>query len=244
MKYIAQIVAAILLLASRESVAAERITVVADLWAPYVTIENGQVSGVSTDIVLSALEKANIPYHLQIMPWSRAYEMALNDKNVLIYTLVRTEERLNKFKWAGKLHPNVPAYLYGLKSSKIGPINSLQDAKEYSVAAPRSSYSVQKLLSLGFQTQKNIVETKDGETAFKMMISNHVDLIAEASSHMDFLLKQSNTSLDLVKAYIQIEDVELYTAFSLKTDDQLVEKLTRAIRAIKAEKSKAVPTTD
>ncbi|MCG8490927.1 MAG: transporter substrate-binding domain-containing protein [Sneathiellales bacterium] len=244
MKYIAQIVVAIFLLASRESLAAERITVVADLWAPYVTVEDGKVSGISTDLVLRALKKADIPYTLRILPWSRAYEMALNEKNILIFTLVRTQERLRKFKWAARLHPNVPAFLYGLKSSRIGPINSLQDAKKYSVAAPRSSYSAQRLIASGFQSQKNFVETKDGETAFKMMINSRVDLLAEASSHMDILLKQSNISPDRVKAYIQIEDVELYTAFSLKTEDKLVEKFTRAIKAVKTELNRTAPTTE
>jgi len=244
MKYLAQIVTAVFVLVSRESVAEERITVVADFWAPYVTMEDGEVSGISTDIVLSALKKAKIPYTLRMLPWPRAYEMALEDKNTLIFALVRTEERLRKFKWVERLHPSVPAYLYGLKSSKIGTINSLQDAKKYSVAATRSSYSAQRLIASGFQPKKNFVETKDGETAFKMMINSRVDLLAEASSHINALLKQSNMPLNLVEAYFKIEDAELFTAFSMKTEDHLVDKLRRAIQAIKIEKSKAAPTTE
>ncbi len=50
--------------------------------------------------------------------WARAYEIALHEKNVLIYSIKRTSERESLFKWVGVIVP-IDFYFYALAESPI-----------------------------------------------------------------------------------------------------------------------------
>jgi polar amino acid transport system substrate-binding protein len=45
------------------------------------------------------MEASGLDYKIELLPWVRAYNMALNRDNVLIYTITRTTERENLFHW-------------------------------------------------------------------------------------------------------------------------------------------------
>jgi len=70
---------------------------------PLQYIKNGKVVGKTTQLINQISESSNFKTNIKILPWARAYQTALNQKNMFIYPLVRTAERESKFIWIGKM---------------------------------------------------------------------------------------------------------------------------------------------
>ena len=49
--------------------------VITEDFPPMNYMEKGEIKGISTAIVKKVLERANIPYTLELLPWARGYEI-------------------------------------------------------------------------------------------------------------------------------------------------------------------------
>jgi len=72
---------------------------------PLVFRHDGDVRGYAAEVVTAALKEAGIDYSLEVLPWSRAFDRALKDRNVFIFPMVRTPEREGNFTWIQPLAP-------------------------------------------------------------------------------------------------------------------------------------------
>lgn len=81
---------------------------------------------------------------LGIYPWARAYQMAQDAPNVLIYSIGRNEQREALFKWVGVIAP-YDVYLYRLKSRPEVKVLSMNDIRNYRVGAVRDDIRAQHL---------------------------------------------------------------------------------------------------
>src|SRR5690606_13549359 len=104
-----------------------QIQVVTEVSPPHQTLEQGKVKGVSTELVQAILNEANIPAEIAIYPWARAYHIAVNQPDTLIYTMARTPEREHKFHWIGP----VASYNFSFIALDNPPfeLHTLEDAR-------------------------------------------------------------------------------------------------------------------
>ncbi|MDJ0884629.1 MAG: hypothetical protein QNJ48_10730 [Desulfobacterales bacterium] len=87
-------------------------------WPPYNFMKDGEVVGLSTDLVKKAvLARAEINCRLEVWPRKRAYTTTLKQPYTLLYTTSRTAQREHLFKWIGPLYPR-QLHLFKLKSRK------------------------------------------------------------------------------------------------------------------------------
>ncbi|MCR8354495.1 amino acid ABC transporter substrate-binding protein, partial [Pseudomonas aeruginosa] len=64
--------------------------------------KNDGISGISTDTVRAACERAQIECQLILrFPWDRVYQQALSEPGYGVFSTARTPEREDKFKWVG-----------------------------------------------------------------------------------------------------------------------------------------------
>ena len=116
----------------------EEIHVCTENWPPYYYEINGEIKGISTAIVKAVLKEAGLNYTINVYPWARAYDMALNDKNVLIYTIARTPEREKLFKWVGEITPADSIIAYKLKKRGDIIVKTVQDLKKYKIGVVKA----------------------------------------------------------------------------------------------------------
>lgn len=83
------------------SVFSLEISLVTEEYPPYYYLENNKVIGISAEITGAVSKEARIPYTITLYPWARAYAMALHNRNVLIFSLARSPDREDLFKWVG-----------------------------------------------------------------------------------------------------------------------------------------------
>ena len=70
-----------------------------DLW-PLNYLQDGELKGKSAQVVLSALEKSGLSYQLEVLPWPRAFKIATEQPNTVIFqSFERIKENSNFTGW-------------------------------------------------------------------------------------------------------------------------------------------------
>jgi len=208
----------------------DKIEVVTEKYPPFQWEENGKIVGPSAQIIEAIIKKVGIEYTLDIYPWARAYKIAQNRKNVLIYSITRSEKREKLFKWVGALSSH-KVYFWKLKSKKDINIKTLDDAKQFFIAGVRKDAKTQYLTNKGFE---NIAIVHSTDIAINLLFSNKVSLLIE---NEDLPLQVKKLGYDFNEMekvyYLEGFSQELFVAFSLMTDGVLVEKFKKALEELK-----------
>ena len=209
----------------------QSIQIVTEEFPPYNFKKNGNITGVSTEVVRAALQKANITFKINMYPWKRAYNMALKKENILIYTISRTPAREDLFKWVGEIAPT-GSCLFALTTSDI-QINTLDDAKKYTIGTVREDVRDQFFKGKGF---KNIRSGNSYEQNFTKLLKKRIDLWAMAELVAYHIVKKLGNSSNIIKKVYYLEEVsksKYYMAFSKNTPDDIVNKVRNALEQLK-----------
>jgi len=212
---------------------AQKIMVVTENNPPYQEIVNGQAGGICTEIVKAVLEEANIDHDIKVFPWARAYKMALSYDNVLIYSIARSPKREELFHWIGAIIP-FSVYLYKLKESNL-QINSLEDAKNYSIGVIREGFRHQFFLKKGFVEDVNLHPVNDFMQNILKIQTGRVDFLPFDEMGFEAKAKVNNVDISRFEKTFKLDEMStyLYLALSKKTSHNLVEQLTKALEDVK-----------
>ena len=211
---------------------AQAIQVVTEEYPPYNYSENGAVLGFCTDVVKEVLKRANLDYSIQSHPWSKSYEMAQSQPNVLIYSIARNVEREPLFKWVDVI-ARTEVYFFKLRSRVDIKIKTFDDIKQYRIGAVRDDFRAQWLSKQGVASQLNLVP--DDSQNMRNLFDRKIDLfpIGELVAY-NIAHREGRAFNDLEKTmYVKDMSADLYMAFSGQTPDVVVEKCKKALFSIK-----------
>ncbi|WDE07986.1 transporter substrate-binding domain-containing protein [Thalassomonas viridans] len=214
----------------------EVITVVTEDWPPYsYLLPNNEVSGIATSKVKQILEKANIEYTLSLYPWGRSYEMALTQKNVLIYSIYRHAKREASFQWICPLLPKVKLHFFALAKNKYIQIDNIEDAMKFTVGVARKEIAATLLREKGFTDGKNMYFSVNDDINLQQLLKGKVEVIVSTMPSIKMRLENMSQDFSQVKAFY-LEELNVATencmAFGLRTSGELVEKVRQALKAV------------
>ncbi|XOV80185.1 MAG: substrate-binding periplasmic protein [Aestuariibacter sp.] len=200
---------------SAETISEYRI--VMELSPPQQTLENGEITGDIPEKVRSAFSKANIPFRLEMYPWNRALELAKTEPNVFIVNIARTPERESLFKWVQVIH----RYQLGLvalddRSDLI--IESLDDAKHYTIAVQRGDIAYQYLQNNGFSTVNNLFVTADITESWRLLSANKVDFVIDDPDNLAAMAKKTLADGQKATFVYPLEELALDTWLAAHKD--------------------------
>ena len=212
--------------------AENRLEVVTEEWPPYNYTVDGKLTGFSTEVVEATLKRAGLSYLLRLGVWEGAYQRALTQKNVLIYTLARTPERESLFYWIGPLAPR-QVNLYKLKSRTNININQLSDAKNYVTGLVKNDALHVFFKSKGFVDGQNLQAVDDQALNIKMLFAGRIDFISDSALSLSWMLSNEGLSFDkLEKVLVLIDGGGYYLALNRSSDKALVEKIQKAFENV------------
>ena len=214
----------------------QTIQIVTEEYPPYNYEENGNIAGVSTDVVNAVLKEVKSKARINLYPWPRAYDMALNNENTMIYSISRTVEREHLFKWVGEVAP-ANNFLFSLKTRTDIKVHTLDDARKYKIGTVLDDVADLYLIKKGFVAGKNIERAPNYELNMKKLLGKRLDLWFSAELVANYLLTKNgyipNETVSKVFLMEEISQVGLYMAFSKKTSDAIVQQYKTAIEKIK-----------
>ena len=212
---------------------AQEVKIVTEEYPPYNYTENGKVTGVSTDVVHAILDKLGQDSEINVNPWARSYDLALEQPNVMIYSISRTEQREDLFKWVGDIAP-VGFYLISRKGG-VG-VASLEQAKSYVVGTVRDDVIEQYLIEQGFEVGVNIDRTSSHVSNLKKLMAGRIDIIAVSDLTAAYHLRQLGYDPEKIlgeKVLLEPISVPMFMAFNLATPDETVASYQGALDALK-----------
>ena len=212
------------------------LNVLTEDFAPFNYIENGKITGFSTEIVDRLLEKTGfqpVRGKTLLWPWKRAYQTALEEDNVMLFTTTRTPEREDLFKWVGPLYPR-EQWIFKLKERTDIKISSLEEAKRYRIVDVKNSANYQFLLKHGFEAGKNLITTNTWDSKIKMLMGGRVELASYIPLELAYRLRQIGKKYDKVEPlFLASGDLWYYVAFSKGTPDEIVNRFQQVLNTMK-----------
>ena len=211
----------------------ETLQIVTEEYSPYNYMEDGKIVGLSTEIVEATVSKAGFEKTLKLYPWPRAYKMVLKDKNTLIYTITRNEEREKSFKWVGPIAPRA-IVIYKLKTRDDIKVNTLEDAKKYKIGVVRDGAFNKELQSKGFVIGKNLMVVATEKLNIRKLYKGRIDLFGAVPISLAYQSKKEGFDFNkLTEVYKVPSNTAYYMALNLKTSDEIVNKLQVALDGLK-----------
>lgn len=203
-----------------------QLVIVTGEYPPFNYTEKGTVRGLSTKIVRSLLGTLEIDARIISYPWARSFKKASEEKNILIYPLVRTQEREEAFEWIGVVARG-KTYLYSLQRRRDIDLQTLDDAKKFSVGVLRDAVRFRYLEKKAFT---KLVEDSSPRASAQKLILGWIDLWAvDETTAYHSLSMMGYDPRRLVQRQFPL-DIELdgYLAFSKNSDKELVESFKKA----------------
>lgn len=210
---------------------ANEIKIVTEEFPPYdFRGKDGRVEGFATEVIKEVLSDLEVSAQVDILPWARAFKMASENPNTMLFSVVRTEERERLFYWVGVVC-EVRSFLYKLKSRKDIVAEKLSDLENYRIGVVRGWAGQKYLLKNNFSL---LEEVADSDQNILKLISGRVDLIEDYEANTIFRIKKLGFDPNLVeKVYFNKEiSGPLYAVFNTETPVDTVDRFKRAFALV------------
>ncbi len=219
MKKLLLLAAAMFLLAGQSVLSAE-LTILTENLPPLNYVDNGVLVGPSVEIVREIQRRVGSEEEIQVYPWARAYKMALEDENIILFGMTYTKVRHDKFKWVGPLATKRDI-LVAQKGSGI-KIKDLEDAKKVKrIGTLRDDTRGRLLQSQGFT---NLEPVSDEQFNAKKLAMGRIDLWAYKIPGLRTVCDLADVDHTAFEEVYHLREIDLMIAFSKKTSDAIVQK--------------------
>ncbi len=219
MKKLFILVASVFLVSVQPVLSAE-LTILTENLPPLNYVENGVLVGPSVEIVKEIQKRVRSQEQIQVYPWARAYKIALEDENVILFGMTHTKVRQDKFKWVGPLATKRDI-LVAKKGSGI-KINSLEDAKKVKrIGTLREDTRGRMLKRHGFT---NLEPVSDEQLNAKKLALGRIDLWAYKIPGLRTVCDLAGVDYTEFEEVYHLREMDLMIAFSKKTSDSIVQK--------------------
>ncbi|WP_448550300.1 substrate-binding periplasmic protein [Thalassotalea fusca] len=209
-----------------------------EVYAPYnfVDGQTGQISGFSNDIVKALIAHAGDQDNatIEIYPWARIYYMAQHLENVGIFSMVRSKAREKMFKWVGVLYyPD--AYIWKLRARTDIQVHNKADLKRYKTVVINDGIDYQILTrEYGLSIDDHLLAITSTEQKLLMLTSGRAELFEYGELALRWKMHLMGIDFSTVEKVMPVPEMtSLSLAFSLKTDDAIVNKYRQALADIK-----------
>ena len=230
MKNLITAIASIFLFSAQSLFSAE-LTILTENLPPLNYVKDGELVGPSIEIVKEIQRRVGSHDKIQVYPWARAYKMALEDENVILFGMTYTKVREDKFKWVGPLATKRDI-LVAQKGSGI-KVKDLEDAKKVKrIGTLRDDTRGRLLERHGFN---NLEPVSDEQLNAKKLALGRIDLWAYKIPGLRTVCDLAGVDYTQFEEVYHLREIDLMIAFSKKTSDSIVQKWRTAFNQMVAD---------
>jgi len=175
----------------------------------------------------------NFSIVVEVLPLAEALKAAEKGPKVVLYSLNRTTEREELFKWVGPIGDYEQVFYARADSNFI--FDDLDDAKKLGkIAVYKGDAGAHYLQAQGF---KNLVEFQSDVEALQQLAGGEVDLWLGNRAGLSIVAAEAGVDLsELIKVPAIIIHANLFIAFSKDVEDEVVQAWQAALDRLKEER--------
>jgi polar amino acid transport system substrate-binding protein len=203
---------------------------------PYNYQENGTIQGMSVDLLGAVTENMGNKVsseEIHLVPWAEGYQAVLTQNNTVLFSMARTSEREDLFKWAGPVYTNRKV-LFAMPDRGIS-IEEPEDLTGYRIGVITDDVAIQYLLDIGVN-QSQIVTEGDVYTLIDALDSGEIDLWAYPEASGSYFAKQATGNYNSYTVVYQLHTQDTYYAFSKDVPDFVVQSFQQALDTVRDQK--------
>ena len=204
-------------------------------YPPFNYVENGTIRGIAVDLLLGVfgqMDNTISSDHIRVLPWSRAYEIALTRNNTAIFSTVRLAGREDSFKWAGPLGSERKV-IFANRGSDI-KISGPEDLEKYRIGVVRDDAAFTQLRALGLDAS-NIVEMGNVQAIISLMQEETIDLWCYGDLAGRYFTENETGDPSYFEVVYTLDCEDLYFAFNKNTPDRIVDAFQAALDHLRYE---------
>jgi len=191
---------------------------------PYNYSHQGELSGFSFELLELIYDHLGQPVpEVKILPWPRAYVMAQYQPNSVLFSTIKTTNRLSMFRWVCPINVS-RAQLFGLLDSQLN-ITQLSDLNNIKIAVLRGQAIDGFLSKKGFED--SLVRVKSLEQASRLLALRRVQALAMVS-------QRNSMDMQSFKLLYSLFESEYCFAFNLAVEAAQVAIFSQALAAVQA----------
>lgn len=200
----------------------------AEMTYPAVMEEKGRVTGHAAEKVHEIMRRSGIGYSMRIMPWKRAYVLALTQPQTCVFMTTRTAEREALFKWIGPIS-QADWVLYG-RADRSYAIRTVEDARGLRIGAYNGDVRGEYLAARGY-----VVDfVQNDESNPKKLMLDRIDLWVNSTRSSRPLLAQLGLAGKIVPV-VTFHQAKLYLACHLSVSEEVAGRLGQALKSMEAD---------
>jgi len=211
--------------ADSESAINEPIKIVTERSYPlnYTNKGDPKLRGFATELIEAVMLDAGLNYEITIKPWARVLNEAFTNKDTLIYSVGRTEERENKLLWIGKII-TVKNNIYGLRNAHKDSKVSLSDLKSANISVSKNSLNYNYLKGKNF---KHLISVHSYEQTYELLKRGRTQYFTSSvlGAHQ-FIIRNNLKPEDIIPVMrLHEHNPVLYLAANIDTNPKIISKL-------------------
>ena len=144
---------------------------------PYSYVKQDKLTGLNVELIRALCQRIQLSCNLQLLPWRRAFDMALHNPNSGVFSTSRSAEREMRFQWVGPIASEA-GYIFRLKGrTEVNPTN-LDEAKSFVIAVSRGDRLERYFQDLGFRYGENLMGFSTRTEPIPLFTAYKIDLLA------------------------------------------------------------------
>ncbi|MBT4091686.1 MAG: transporter substrate-binding domain-containing protein [Deltaproteobacteria bacterium] len=223
----------VFLIASNLLIAEEKINLMTEILPPFQYYDEEKVlTGISIEIIdgIKTKIKSNDP--IKVVPWSRGLKIVKKKGNSALFSMLRTPEREEFFKWVGPLVDF--SVVFFKKSGSPIQLSSVKDAKKIrKIGVTKNVGNHEMLLAMGFQNL-DVLQSGADEKNIKKLVKGRIDLWP--TTYFGGLYNAKKLGYEgMIEPIVDfpVFEGQLYLAFNAKTKDSVIKKWQIALDSLK-----------
>lgn len=189
--------------------------------------DEGEVAGVTVELLKAVANNLQQDVQFSLLSWARAYEIALQGKNTVLFETARIPQREDRFKWVGPIKL-FDMRLYGTKRVAQTGLDVNMLHRRYRACGYRGAAHVSYLMALGFEEGKNLTLTSRAGDCLQMIKLGRTDIVAlNYYRYGDEATEEDAVIYAMTPLYFS----ELFLAFSPFVSDSVIARWQQALFA-------------
>lgn len=197
---------------------------------PYSFDDGGRVRGISADLLRLVWKELDEPEHpIRLRPWARAYRAATETPGTVLFSMARTAEREDLFKWAGPIA--VVRFVLSAPRGRHTDVDSMDDLQGLTVGTLRDDVGDRLLAPWRGVCRVEPVARMDQN--LEKLKAGRIQMVAYEERSLRLLLARHGLDPHAFETVLVLSEAPVYFAFHRATDDALVRRFQNALEDAK-----------